>query len=52
MRNEIDPAKITDRIARLPTDLLRHKMLMTLHPVPDGVIVETIVLPLVRGDLP
>lgn len=52
-RGEIDPAKITDRIARLPTDLVRHEMLMTLHPVPDEIIVEivdTIFLPLVRQD--
>jgi AcrR family transcriptional regulator len=52
-RGEIDPAKLTDRIARLPTDLLRHELLMTLHPVPEATIIEivdTIFLPLVRRD--
>ena len=49
-RGEIDPAKLTPRIATLPFDLLRHELMMTLQPVPDQVIVEivdTIFLPLV-----
>ena len=50
-RGEIDPAALTPRIAALPTDLLRHELLMTLRPVPDETIVEIvdqIFLPLVR----
>ncbi|MEV4623117.1 TetR/AcrR family transcriptional regulator [Asanoa sp. NPDC049573] len=50
-RGEIDPARLTERIASLPSDLLRHEMLMTLAPVPDEVILEivdSIFLPLVR----
>jgi len=49
-RGEIDQARLTDRIANLPIDLLRHELLMTLHPVLDETIVEivdTIFLPLV-----
>ena len=50
-RGEIDPERLTPRIANLPTDLLRHELLMTLQPVPDETIVEVvdgIFLPLVR----
>lgn len=50
-RGEIDPDRLTHRIANLPLDLLRHELLMTLHPVPDETIVEIvddIFLPLVR----
>jgi AcrR family transcriptional regulator len=50
-RGEIDPGKLTPRIANLPTDLLRHELLMTLQPMPDEAIVEIvddIFLPLVR----
>lgn len=50
-RGEIDPGRLTERIASLPSDLLRHEILMTLAPVSDGVIVEivdSIFLPLVR----
>jgi AcrR family transcriptional regulator len=49
-RGEIDPARLTDRIARLPGDLFRYELLSTLKPVPDHVIeeiVDTIFLPLV-----
>ena len=49
-RGEIDPAKITPRIAQLPLDLLRNEVLMTFRPVPDETIaeiVDTIFLPLV-----
>jgi AcrR family transcriptional regulator len=49
-RGEIDPAKLTPRLASLPADLLRHELLMTLQPVPDKVIreiVDDIFLPLV-----
>jgi AcrR family transcriptional regulator len=50
-RGEIDPAKLTPRIASLPFDLLRGETMMTLRPVPPEVIeeiVDTIFLPLVR----
>ncbi|MEV0401422.1 TetR/AcrR family transcriptional regulator [Actinoallomurus sp. NPDC050550] len=50
-RGEIDPDRLTRRIAELPTDLLRHELLMTLQPVPDPTIteiVDDIFLPLVR----
>ena len=49
-RGEIDPAKLTPRIARLPVDLFRQEILMTLRPLPDDAIteiVDTIFLPLV-----
>lgn len=52
-RGEIDPAKLTPRIARLPIDLFRHEVLMTLTAVAPETIVEivdTIFLPLVRPD--
>jgi hypothetical protein len=48
-RGEIDPTRLTARIAALPFDLLRHEILMTLAPVPPDVIreiVENIFLPL------
>jgi AcrR family transcriptional regulator len=50
-RGEIDPDRLTPRIFALPTDLVRHDLLMTLKPPSDEVIreiVEDIVLPLVR----
>jgi AcrR family transcriptional regulator len=52
-RGEIDPGRLTPRIASLPVDLLRHEVMMTLKPVPDAVIVELvdrIFLPLVRPE--
>jgi hypothetical protein len=50
-RGEIDPDRITPRIARVPMDLLRHELLMTLRPVSEETIAEIIddiFLPLVR----
>lgn len=50
-RGEIDPARLTPRIAGLPFDLFRHDVMMTLRPVPSAAIaemVDTIYLPLVR----
>ncbi|MFI6217736.1 TetR/AcrR family transcriptional regulator [Nocardia brasiliensis] len=50
-RGELDPAKLTPRIAALPFDLLRAETMMTLRPVAPEVIeeiVDTIFLPLVR----
>jgi AcrR family transcriptional regulator len=49
-RGEIDPSKLTKRIASLPLDLLGHEVFMTLKPAPRAVITEiidTIFLPLV-----
>lgn len=48
-RGEIDPERVTERIARLPVDLFRHEILMTLQPLPEEAIeeiVDTIFLPL------
>jgi hypothetical protein len=50
-RGEIKPEHLSGRIKSLPFDLLRHEILVTFAPVPDGVleeIVDTIFLPLVR----
>jgi AcrR family transcriptional regulator len=54
-RGEIDPAKITSRIARLPKDIIRSEYLTRADGkgrVPDSLlaeIVDEIFLPLVRG---
>lgn len=48
-RGEISADRVTDRIARLPVDLFRHEVLMTLRPLSDEAIeeiVDTIFLPL------
>lgn len=50
-RGEVRPGQVSGRVARLPVDLFRHELLMTLQPVSDGVIeeiVDDIFLPLVR----
>lgn len=50
-RGEIDPARLTPRLRRLPFDLFRHEILMTLSPVPDEAIcqiIDEVFLPLVR----
>jgi AcrR family transcriptional regulator len=50
-RGEIDPAKLTPRVASLPFDLIRHELIMTLKPIPESVmleIVDDIFLPMVR----
>ncbi|MFI5897715.1 TetR/AcrR family transcriptional regulator [Actinoplanes sp. NPDC051513] len=49
-RGEVDPHRLTPRIAALPGDLLRHELLMTLRPASDEAIaeiVDDIFLPLV-----
>jgi len=49
-RGEIDPARITRRIASLPIELARHDMLMTLKPLSDKSIeeiIDEVFLPLV-----
>jgi hypothetical protein len=48
---EIDPDRLTPRIANVPLDLPRYELLMTLQPVPEETIteiVDEIFLPLVR----
>jgi AcrR family transcriptional regulator len=50
-RGEIDPDRLTPRIAALPGDLLRHELLMTFQPASEKAIteiVDEIFLPLVR----
>jgi AcrR family transcriptional regulator len=50
-RGEIDPDRLTPRIAAVPFDLFRHELLMTLKPVTEETIIEivdTIFLPLVE----
>jgi CO dehydrogenase/acetyl-CoA synthase delta subunit len=49
-RGEINGARLSRRIANLPFDLVRHEVLMTMHPVSVSTIeeiVDTIFLPLV-----
>jgi AcrR family transcriptional regulator len=51
-RGELEPGQVSARIARLPMDLLRHDVLMTLQPVTEQTIeeiVDTVFLPLVHG---
>jgi AcrR family transcriptional regulator len=51
-RGEIDPGRLSPRIASLPVDLVRHDLIMTLAPVPDSTLIEIvdkIFLPLVRA---
>lgn len=50
-RGEIQPEQVTGRIARLPVDLFRYEILMTLRPLSDEAIeeiVDTIFLPLLE----
>jgi len=50
-RGEIEPDQVTERIARLPVDLFRYEVLMTLRPLPDEAIeeiVDTVWLPLLE----
>lgn len=50
-RGEIDPERLTQKMKRLPIDLLRAEFLMVLQPLPDTAIVDivdTIFLPLVQ----
>lgn len=54
-RGEIDPGRLSPRIASLPVDLVRHDLIMTQAPVPDDTLVEIvdkIFLPLVRASEP
>ena len=52
-RGEVDPARLTPRIAALPFDLVRLELLMTLKAVPLATIhsiVDEIFMPLVRKE--
>lgn len=49
-RGEVDPTRLTPRVAGVPFDLYRQELLMTLKAVPDEVIesiVDEVFLPLV-----
>jgi AcrR family transcriptional regulator len=49
-RGEVDPNRITPRVVALPTDLMRHEMMMTFAPITDDAIreiVQQVYLPLV-----
>jgi AcrR family transcriptional regulator len=51
-RGEIQPEQVTERIARLPVDLFRYEILMTLRPLSDEAIeeiIDTIFLPLLES---
>ncbi len=51
-RGELPPEGLPGRIARLPSDLLRHELIMNLTHIPDETIVDivdTVFLPLVRN---
>lgn len=50
-RGEIDPGRLSPRIASLPLDLVRHDMIMNRASVPDATLIEIVdhlFLPLVR----
>ncbi len=52
-RGEIDPGRLSPRIASLPLDLVRHDLIMNRAPVPHDTlleIVDRIFLPLVLAD--
>jgi AcrR family transcriptional regulator len=54
-RGEIDPDRLSPRIASLPGDLVRHDLIMKRTPVPDDTLIEIvdrIFLPLVLADQP
>lgn len=49
-RGEIDPGRLSPRIASLPLDLVRHDLIMNRAPIPDDTLIEIvdrIFLPLV-----
>jgi AcrR family transcriptional regulator len=54
-RGEIDPDRLSPRIASLPLDLVRHDLIMNRSPVPDPALIEIvdrIFLPLLRAEPP
>ncbi|WP_197500953.1 MULTISPECIES: TetR/AcrR family transcriptional regulator [unclassified Mycobacterium] len=51
-RGEIQPEQVTERIARVPVELFRYEIMMTLQPLSDHTIVDivdTIFLPLLES---
>jgi len=53
-RGEIDPGRLSPRIASLPVDLVRHDLIMNRSPVPDPVLIEIVdnlFLPLLATNL-
>jgi AcrR family transcriptional regulator len=54
-RGEIDPGRLSPRMASLPVDLVRHDVIMTRAPVPDDTLIEIVdrlFLPLVLAGRP
>lgn len=54
-RGEIDPGRLSPRIASLPLDLVRHDLIMNRSPAPDSALIEIvdrIFLPLLGGEPP
>jgi AcrR family transcriptional regulator len=54
-RGEIDPGRLSPRIASLPLDLVRHDVIMNRAPVPDDTLIEIVdrlFLPLVLAGRP
>ncbi len=52
-RGEIDPGRLTPRIASLPVDLVRHDLIMNRSHIPDPAlidIVDNLFLPLVHAE--
>lgn len=41
-RGEIDPSRLSPRIASLPLDLVRHDLIMSRSPVPDPALIEIV----------
>ncbi len=54
-RGEINPGRLSPRVASLPLDLVRHDLIMNRSPVPDRALIEivdTLFLPLLRPNPP
>jgi AcrR family transcriptional regulator len=54
-RGEIDPGRLSPRLASLPLDLVRHDVIMNRAPVPDDTLIEIVdrlFLPLLLADRP
>ena len=51
LRGEVAPGSLPERVVSLPSDLVRHELVMTLAPVADDVlldVVDTVFMPLVQ----